>query len=116
MPADASDPAPAPTGTGSRTPVRTIFRYAPALHAPPAAATMSPLQLSRQFSPVGRSATIAGPNANPFWGAMLPIATCTGSLVASVAAQLKAVLKLLQSSLIASPSSRNSDPSVLSPS
>jgi hypothetical protein len=45
MPADASDPAPAPTGTGSRTPVRTIFKYAPALHAPPAAATMSPLQL-----------------------------------------------------------------------
>jgi hypothetical protein len=44
---------------------------------------------------------------------MLPIATCTGSLVASVAAQLKAVLKLLQSSLIASPSSRNSAPSVL---
>src|SRR4029077_4584245 len=98
MPADASDPAPAPTVVGSRTPVRTIFKYAPARHAPPVAPTTSPLQLNRQFSPIGRSATSAGPNANPFCGAMLPIATCTGWLVANVAAQLTKVLKLLQSS------------------
>src|SRR5437870_11993648 len=108
MAADASDPEPGSTGVGSRTPVCTIFKYAPARHAPPVARTASPLQLNLQLSPTGRSATIAGPNPNPFCGAMLPMATCTGWSVTSVATQLSDDLMVLQSSLIDSRSSRNS--------
>src|SRR5579872_2383690 len=76
------------TGRGGSIGVAMIFRYVPARHAPLASApTASEFQLIRQFSLGVKCVTTAPPTPNPFCGAMLPTATCSGWSVRSSAAQ-----------------------------